>query len=397
MSIPNELSYLYEIGQEHLLQQWSRWPYIVQRAFVRQVTSYNAALFHEQQAGVHSSSYHLPILKTPSRAILEKTNSNYLLGESLLRENKVGLLLLSGGQGSRLGFSGPKGCMPLPKLQKRTLFSILLSKCKELQQNLGVQLPIAIMTSPTNYWPTLTYLKNNHFFSLLPEQITIFQQQSFPLLDTEMNWYIQSPGLMGMGAGGNGAAFSDGKSILQNWKRKGIEWIQVIPIDNPLATPFDPYLIGCHLSNQSDLVISTMERNAQDTNVGLIGENNGKVYVQEYMNAHLQSDLSLAYLGIFSCHIDLALQWKNSFLWHCVKRNGMRYCTGGTQQCLEIWKLEKFLFDIFPLSNKFSLLIDERERCFSPIKSLYGKYSLESAQSIFIKQEKKILELESNP
>lgn len=389
MNIPNELLYLYEIGQEHLLQEWSRWPYIVQRGFVRQISSYNPTLFQEQQASMQSSSGHLPIIKTPYRAVMEKTSSNYLLGKSLLRQNKVGLILLCGGQGSRLGFPGPKGCMPLPKLQKRTLFSILLSKCKELQESLDVQLSIAIMTSPVNYWSTLKYLKNNNFFSLLPEQITIFQQKSFPLLDTEMNWYIQSPGLMAMGAGGNGAAFSEGKSILQNWKRKGIEWIQVIPIDNPLATPFDPYLIGCHVSNQSDLIISTMMRDTQDTNVGLIGENNGKVYVQEYMNGHLQSDLSLAYLGIFSCHIELALQWKNSFPWHYVKRDGMRYCKDGTQQRLDSWKLEKFLFDIFPLSKKFSLLIDKKEHCFSPIKSLYGKYNMEIAQSIFIKREQK--------
>lgn len=389
MSIPNELLYLYEIGQEHLLEEWSTWPYIVQRAFVRQISSYNATLFREQQDSIQSNRYHFPLIKTSSRAVVEKTSSNYLLGKSLLRENKVGLIILCGGQGSRLGFLGPKGCMPLPKLQKKTLFSILLSKCKQLQESLGLQLPIAIMTSPTNYWSTLKYLKKNNFFSLLPEQITIFQQQSFPLLDTEMNWYIQSPGLIGMGAGGNGAAFSDGKPILQNWKRKGIEWVQVLPIDNPLATPFDPNLIGCHISNQSDLVIPTVIRDTQDTNVGLIGENNGKVYVQEYLHGHLQSDLSLAYLGIFSCHIELALQWKNSFLWHYVKRDGMRYCKDGTQQRLDVWKFEKFLFDIFPLSKKFSLLMDEKEHCFSPIKSLYGKYNIETAQSLFIKREQK--------
>lgn len=397
MSIPEELAYLYEIKQEHLFQEWSKWPKILQKAFIRQISSYNRNLFQKQRSFLDVTNLPIPTLKIPS-FIAERTNNNYTLGQSALRENKVGLILLSGGQGTRLGFPGSKGCMPLPKLQNRTLFSILLGKCLELQKLFRVEPPIAIMTSCMNYHSIVKYLKNNNFFSLNPKQITVFQQQSLPLLDEKMNWYMQSPALMAVGPAGNGAAFCDGKPILQDWKKQGIRWIQIIPIDNPLAMPFDPNLIGCHIYNESDLVVLSIERDAQDVDVGLIGENNGRVHIQEYRNTCLQSDLDHAYLGIFSCDIELALAWKSSFPWHPVKKKGMRYCSSGKQERIDIWKFEKFLFDIFPLSHKYTLLIDRKENCFSPIKSMYGKYNIETAQNNFMRQEqKKFLEIQSNP
>lgn len=386
MNIPSELSYLYSIGQEHLLDPFSKWPLILQKQFIRQMMQFNLVLFQEQQASIYGVDRYIPTLKNPN-TVIKKINTLYTLGESMLRQKKMGLILLAGGQGSRLGFPGPKGCMPLPKLQKRTLLSIHLNKCATLQKTMEAKLPIAIMTSSNNYFPIYTHLKEKDFFSLSREQVTIFQQQSFPLLDMERNWYIQSPGLIGLGPGGNGAAFGEGVSILQKWKEEGIQWIQVIPIDNLLSTPFDPYLLGCHMFNQSDLVLLTIERDSDITEVGLIGENNGKIYIQEYIDSKIPDNLLFAYIGIFSCSIDLALQWKNSLPWHAVKKKGFIYDQNGYQKIQKIWKLEKFLFDIFPFSNKHSILVEKKENCFAPIKRLQGKYNIELAQNYFLQYE----------
>lgn len=385
MNIPEELSYLCDIGQEHLLALFLQWPSILQKQFVKQIAPFSIDFFKKQQASIHNKRV-LPILQNPG-TVIQRTNTLYALGKSMLEEKRVGVILLAGGQGSRLGFPGPKGCMPLPKLQNRTLLSILLSKCSSLQKTIEEQLPIAIMTSPHNSMHIHTYLKKKDFFSLLKDQITIFQQQSVPLLNREKNWYIQSPGLLGQGPGGNGAAFGEGSSLLQKWKGEGINWIQVIPIDNPMCTPFDPYLLGCHVWNDSDLVVLTVQRDSEITEVGLLGDNNGTIYVQEYIDSNTQADLLFAYIGIFSCNIDLALQWNDSFPWHAVKKKGFIYTQRGEQEIQEIWKVEKFLFDIFPLSKKYSLLLGKTEDCFAPIKSLDGKYSLERAQNYFLQYE----------
>lgn len=385
MNIPSELSYLYDIGQEHLLGSFSKWPLILQKQFVKQMAQFNVAFFREQQASIHCNRSS-PSLQNPS-TVIKRTNTLYDLGKSILHERRVGLIVLAGGQGSRLGFPGPKGCMPLPKLQNRTLLSILLNKCSSLQKTMESQLPIAIMTSSHNYLRIHSYLKEKDFFSLLKEQITIFQQHSFPLLNREQNWYIQSPGLLGEGPGGNGAAFGEGTSLLQKWKEEGIKWVQVIPIDNPLSMPFDPYLLGCHVLNESDLVLLTIQRDSDITEVGVIGENNGKIYIQEYVDSKIQASLLFAYIGVFSCSIDLALQWNNSLPWHIVEKKGVIYNDDERQEIQKIWKLEKFLFDIFTLSKKHSILLGKKEYCFAPIKSLQGRYSIELAQNYFLRYE----------
>lgn len=386
MSIQKELSYLYQIGQEHLLDECSKWPLILQKQFNMQLEQFSATLFQEQRTCIQGNHSVLPLLQDPSR-VTERTNTLCRVGESMIQERKVGLILLAGGQGSRLGFLGPKGCMPLPKLQKRTLLSIILNKCASLQKTVERPLPIAIMTSRPNHFRIQNYLKEKNFFALSREQITLFQQQSFPLLNMDGNWYIQSPGLLGQGPGGNGAAFGEATSLLLKWKQEGIRWVQVIPIDNPLATPFDPYLLGCHRIDRTDLAILTVKRDSDITEVGLIGENYGKIYIQEYSNPSLQSHLLFAYIGIFSCSIDLALKWKNSLRWHAVKKEGFIYQQRGYQKVQTIWKLEKFLFDIFSSSMKHSILLGKKEECFAPIKRACGRYGIEMAQNYFLQNE----------
>jgi UDP-N-acetylglucosamine/UDP-N-acetylgalactosamine diphosphorylase len=50
------------------------------------------------------------------------------LGESLVRENRVAVLIVAGGQGSRLGFEGPKGKFPITPVKKNRYSSSLLKR-----------------------------------------------------------------------------------------------------------------------------------------------------------------------------------------------------------------------------------------------------------------------------
>ncbi|MCB1082638.1 MAG: UTP--glucose-1-phosphate uridylyltransferase [Chlamydiia bacterium] len=82
--------------------------------------------------------------------------------------HQVGILYLAGGQGTRLGFNGPKGCVKLPLKEEKTLFQIHLEKIKEADS------VIAIMTSPLNHEQTRLYLERENFFGL--KNVTLFQQ-----------------------------------------------------------------------------------------------------------------------------------------------------------------------------------------------------------------------------
>ena len=92
---------------------------------------------------------------------------------------KMGCLVLAGGQGTRLGVEGPKGCVELPLKEKKTLFQLIFEKIKTK----GKDLPLAIMTSPLNHEATVEYLEKHHYFGLT--HVSIFSQDMIAVCDDE--------------------------------------------------------------------------------------------------------------------------------------------------------------------------------------------------------------------
>jgi len=253
-------------------------------------------------------------------------------------EAKTGCIILAGGQGTRLGFNGPKGCVELPLKYKKTLFQILLEKVKDKAT------PVAIMTSPLNHEATLASLKN---FDL-----TFFSQ-----------------GMEGAYPDGNGKAFTYfyEAGIWDRWHAKGIKYLQVIPVDNPLASPFDEELISAN--RDVELVLRGVKRLGPEEKMGVIIEGD-KLSVEEYSEVTHRDTRLLGNTGIFSCTMDF------------VKRAAaMRLSPHTVRKKVEgkwIEKKEYFIFDLFPYANSFKVLVSDRKKCFAPLKNHSGPDSLET-------------------
>jgi len=396
MDREKEFAFLHEIEQSHLLQDFALWPNYLQKNFREEVIHWNKELFLWQQTFLKKDLVTIQKWNTPLPFILEKQPILSSLGKAILTKRGAGVIILAAGQGSRLGFPGPKGCLPLPMLQNRSIFAILLHRCRVVCEEMQTTLPIAIITSSSNHEATRAFLHHHQFFHLDPKSIVLIKQESFPFLDRERNWFLESPGRISAGSNGNGSAFLAAKKILQQWKKEGIDWIQVLPIDNLLGRPFDPCIFGCHIFHKSDLVILTIKKRSVMEQLGVLGEKEGKIGVIEYFEEKKDRDLIFAYLGIFSCHIDVALQASNAtFSWHFVNKEEkklVRNAEGWRQVIVPAWKLERFLFDIFSHAKNFRLILEKREEAFAPVKSLLGEYSLEKAQKSFLAFETKILE-----
>ncbi|QVL57643.1 MAG: UTP--glucose-1-phosphate uridylyltransferase [Simkaniaceae bacterium] len=256
----------------------------------------------------------------------------------------VGCLILAGGQGTRLGFDGPKGCVELPLKEKKTLFQILLEKIKDKTA------PVAIMTSPINHEATFDYLNKNGFFGL--KNVILFQQE-----------------MEGTYPNGNGKAFPYfcRAGIWEEWKERGVKYLQVIPIDNPLAIPFDEDLIAAN--KEVELVLRGVKRESPVEKMGVILEGK-QLRVEEYTETVQRDNDLLGNTGIFSCSMDFIQRISTIDLpQHTVKKK-----VGGRW----VSKKEYFILDIFPYAKNFKILVSDRNKYFAPLKNASGPDSLET-------------------
>jgi len=256
-----------------------------------------------------------------------------------------GCLILAGGQGTRLGFKGPKGCVQLPLKEKKTLFQILFEKVKDPKAL------IAVMTSPLNHEATVAYLEKEAFFGL--ENVCFFKQE-----------------MEGESPNGNGKAFTYfcKAGIWEKWRKKGAKYLQVLPIDNPLAIPFDEMLLKAN--QEVELVLRGVKRKGADEKIGVILK--GKTLkVEEYTEATYLNRNFLGNTGIFSCSLDFVKRAASiSLPLHTVRK-----------KIEDRWisKKEYFIFDLFPYAKTFKLLLSDRKKYFAPIKNASGLDSLETA------------------
>lgn len=277
---------------------------------------------------------------------------------------KIGCLVLAGGQGTRLGIDGPKGCIELPLQEKKTLFQLMFEKVKEK----GSELSLAIMTSPINREATIKYFEEHDYFGLT--NVSVFSQEMMAVCDEEGNLCgdMESPD-------GNGKALKNffESGVWKLWKAKGVEVVQVIPVDNPKAEPFDGELLAIHEKEQVELVLKCIRRDSPKEKLGVIGEESGRLMIREYSElTERMQDLGfpLGNTGIFSCSMDFVKRTAELELpWHLAHKQA------GDQW---IWKFETFIFDLFPYAFSFKVVISERKNCFAPLKNRLGPDSLET-------------------
>lgn len=254
--------------------------------------------------------------------------------------SKGGILYLAGGQGTRLGFDGPKGCIEVPLKVKKTLFQIHLEKINDPQA------PLAIMTSPLNHDATRSYLERENYFGLT--NVTLFQQ-----------------GMKNGTPDGNGKAFAYfcSAGIPDQWKE--VERIQVIPIDNPLALPFDEEL----MEGEEEIILRGVRRKGPDEKMGVIFEGES-LEIKEYSELEGDDGSRLGNTGLFSCAMDFVKRAAALPLPpHVVEKKVKGEWVS---------KKEYFIFDLFPYAKNFKVIESDRNRCFAPLKNASGPDSLET-------------------
>lgn len=404
MNIEKLLALLLSLSQEHLSEDAAKLKNEDLQIFHEQIARYGSDTLEKQRWSLQKKP-----VKTLQGALsptyYESTEARRLKGEMALAKGKVACLVLAGGQGTRLGVEGPKGKVGVTPILNKSLFQLICEKTKVLSGKIGHPLQLAIMASKQNIIETTKYFEEKKWFGLSPSQVSIICQDDLPFVSDEGNWELERPGFVAEGPCGNGKAFLylSRAGLLENWEKQGVEYINVIQIDNALADPFDVDLIGLHEEFGSDVSLKVVERASAEETVGIIASFNGSVRIVEYSDLTKEersaSDdkgrlkLALANTGLMSFSLKFIsshLKEMEGMPWHLAYKSASVYDKEEGYHQKKMWKFEYFIFDLLEFAKKVAIVKGNREECYSPLKNASGDKSLAVVQSDLLRNYKRL-------
>jgi UDP-N-acetylglucosamine/UDP-N-acetylgalactosamine diphosphorylase len=320
------------------------------------------------------------------------------VGEQMLRDGRVAAVLLAGGQGTRLGFDGPKGDYPFAPLSGRTLFAHHAAKIAALRARYG-RLPWYVLTSPQNDAATRAIFRDAGNFGLAPGSVRFVVQGTLPAVDRHSGAILlEGPDRVALSPDGHGGLLSALRTsgALDEMTHEGVETIFTFQVDNPLVRVCRPELLGYHRLAGADMTSVVVRKVGPDEKLGVIARVDGNTAVVEY------SDLAEELAEERDDDGEL-VYWAGSIAVHCIEvafatvltEGGLRlpfhravkrvpYLDAGGQPVNpaepNAIKFETFLFDALPAASRTITVEAAREDEFSPIKNADGADSPETAR-----------------
>ncbi|MBR7161452.1 MAG: UTP--glucose-1-phosphate uridylyltransferase [Clostridia bacterium] len=206
------------------------------------------------------------------------------IGLRAIAEGRIGAVLLCGGQGTRLGYPRAKGTFNIGLKRELPIFALHFSYLCEVAERAGKWFPVYIMTSVYNRVEIEDFLKERSFFGYDASAVRFFTQNMAPSTDFEGNIYQSSPSSLVLSPDGNGGWFSSlvSEGYLDEIKEQGVEWLNVIAIDNVLQKTADPRFIGAVIRENAACGAKVVKKADPDERIGLICQNNSRPAVIEY-------------------------------------------------------------------------------------------------------------------
>jgi UDP-N-acetylglucosamine/UDP-N-acetylgalactosamine diphosphorylase len=323
------------------------------------------------------------------------------IGEAALSRGEVAVLVVAGGQGSRLGFDRPKGIFPIGPVTGKSLFQLHAEKVLALSRRFGKPVPFLIMTSHATHDETVAYFAENKDFGLARGQVCYFEQGTMPSLCLHTgDVLMEKPGVPFRSPDGHGGTLTALAStgLLARLKSEGIRHIFYLQVDNPLVNIAEPLFLGHHIAANSEVsskVIS--KRNAQER-AGVFATVDGCCTIIEYSDLpkHLAAATDEAgrlrlWAGSPATHIfDVGFLERMTAdpqgLPLHVARKKVSHVGEPEPQKENALKFERFIFDVLPKAERWVLLEAAREEEFAPVKNAEGDDSPATAKAALVAQ-----------
>ncbi len=206
------------------------------------------------------------------------------IGLQAIRDGKLCLLLLAGGQGTRLGFDKPKGCFNVGLTKDLYIFQLLIEHIMDVVRAADAYIPLYIMTSNINYQDTITFFEAHDYFGYDASYVHFFIQEMNPATDFDGKILLKSKYEVALSPNGNGGWFSSmhKAGLLDAIFDSNLEWINVFAVDNVLQRIADPVFLGATIASGKMSGAKVVKKAFPEEKVGVMCKENGKPHIIEY-------------------------------------------------------------------------------------------------------------------
>jgi UDP-N-acetylglucosamine/UDP-N-acetylgalactosamine diphosphorylase len=397
-------------GQAHVFEHWESLSAPERAALVAQA-QHIAPMFEEllsaREASLAESESPRSAALSPIDAVPLPTSDAELheyaaaleRGHELIRAGRLAVFVVAGGQGTRLGFPGPKGAFPVGPVTDRTLFRIQAQKIQRLSREAGKPVPWYVMTSDATHAATCEIFERERYFGLSREDVRIFPQQMVPAFDFSGRILLESKSRIAESPNGHGGALTalDDSGCLDDMDARGIDRIFYYQVDNPLVKIGDPVYLGFHEESGSEMSCKVVRKRDPHEKMGVVARLDGSVGIIEYTELGDEQRFERDAEGRL-------VYWAGNIAIHVLNTDFVRRVAEDAASCLPYHlsakkiptvsadgtplqpdepnghKLERFVFDALAVAGGVSVLEVDASKEFSPIKNASGSDSPESSR-----------------
>ena len=387
-------------GQEHLLAFWDQLDTDRQESLARQIRAIDWPLIGRLYRGRHDQADfgQLAERASPPPAFRLQTTENRFTprqardcGRQALAAGHLGVIVVAGGQGTRLGFDHPKGMFPIGPVSGRSLFEVHVEKILAVGRRHGVRIPLWLMTSPATHDETVEFFAHNHRFGLAEDDLKIFCQRRMPAVDAATGKVLlDRPDRLALSPDGHGGMLAAlaGSGALAEIAQRGIRQLFYLQVDNPLVDICGPELIGYHLLSGSEMTTQVIAKREPLEKVGNVVEVGGRLLVIEYSDLpddvaqRRNADGSLEiWAGSIAVHvIDTGFLQRmadraDGLPFHLAQKKVAYLDPAGRRIEPEepnAIKFERFIFDLIPWAHNAIVVEVDPAEGFAPLKSASG-------------------------
>ncbi|MGB2998894.1 MAG: UDPGP type 1 family protein [Phycisphaerae bacterium] len=398
-----------KVGQEHVFRFWDDLPREGRERLLAELAEVDFEeltrlvadhLTSRREAELPKDLQPAPFIPLPKTdAEREQRCRMQKLGEKTLAAGRVAALTVAGGQGTRLGYDGPKGAFEIGPVSGRPLFQIFADGILAAHRAYGVPIPWYIMTSRVNDRATRDFFEARNYFNLPRGDVKFFAQRMMPAVDFEGKLILADRDRLFWSPDGHGGTLRAlaRAGMLEDLAARGIEHISYFQVDNPLVLSLDPVFIGFHADSGSEMSSKMARKRDAREKLGHFCLSGGRLHVVEY------SDMpgELAEAKTPDGRLCFAA---GSIAIHILARRFVERLTAGGKFALPFHradkkipyvdargrrneptepngvKFETFIFDALPMAENPLVLEIDRARQFSPVKNAEGEDSPATAR-----------------